>query len=282
MGAFLVRFPKLRIKIAWPFGLLMRLSFWMPAYWLLPLWLVLEIYYGKVFGQADGVAHAAHIGGFIFGAAAAWAVRGSGFEHNANKAIEEKISWSADPEITRASELIDQKKFDEAAPILQKYVSDKPDSVAAWNLLYLVHWRRNEIEPCRAAAMRMCELNLKAGMYEAAWQNCQEFLNMGGEEIPPSVCTQLCRYREKENDFQWAFEEYKKIAAAHASERLGLTAQVGAARISLKHLSDPQEALKWYELASASAVPHLDLEPEIQLGIREAQAALLQRAPAGI
>ena len=65
---------------------------WVRAYWLLPLWLGMEIYYGKLSGQSDGIAHWAHVGGFIFGALAALALRYSGLEHKANKAIEEKIS----------------------------------------------------------------------------------------------------------------------------------------------------------------------------------------------
>jgi membrane associated rhomboid family serine protease len=278
MGAFLVRFPKLRVRMMWffDFGLTRWGSFWMRAYWLLPLWLGLEIYYGKVFGQNDGIAHSAHIGGFIFGAAMAWAVRRSGFEHSANKAIEDKISWSDDPEIATATELVDQKKFDKAVPLLKAYLAKKPGSFAAWNLLHLAHWRRNEIEPCREALVHMCELNLKSGMDEEAWQNYRDFLNLGGEAMPPAVCMQLCRSREKQKDFQWAFDEYEKLAAAHPAERAGLLARLAAARLLLKHLNRPHDAFKRYEAVSASSVPHLDLEPEILLGIQQSKSASLQ------
>jgi len=70
--------------------------------------------------------------------------------------------------------------------------------------------------------------------------------------------------------------EYEKLVAAHPSEREPLVAQLCVARICLKRLSRPQDALKFYEMASASAVPHLDLEKDIESGVREARNALLQ------
>ena len=102
-----MRFPQLKIRLMWVFGSwlsgLCRL--WVPAYWLLPLWLGMEICYGEIYGRGDGVAHWAHVGGFIFGVLAALAVRYSGLEHRANKAIEDKVSWTTDPAINKAGDL---------------------------------------------------------------------------------------------------------------------------------------------------------------------------------
>jgi membrane associated rhomboid family serine protease len=56
MGAFLVRFPKMKIEMAWLFMFRLR-RFKAPAYWLLPLWLLSEIFYGSLFGSSSGVAH---------------------------------------------------------------------------------------------------------------------------------------------------------------------------------------------------------------------------------
>jgi len=49
-------------------------------------------------------------------------------------------------------------------------------------------------------------------------------------------------------------------------------AQMAAARICLKRLNRPQDALKFYQ-AAASPLPHLDLEHAIQAGMKEASAA---------
>src|SRR5208282_4136874 len=85
MGAFLVRFPNMKIEMAWLFFFRLY-RFKAAAYWLLPLWLLMEVFYGSLFGSSSGVAHWAHVGGFLFGAAAALAIQHSGLEHKANKA----------------------------------------------------------------------------------------------------------------------------------------------------------------------------------------------------
>ena len=124
MGAFLVRFPKTKIEMAW---LLMYrfYRFKMAAYWLLPLWLLMEIFYGTLFGQSSGVAHWAHIGGFIFGGLIAVAVQKSGLEQIAEKGIQEKISWVSDPLLVEAGEQIDKEQLDAAASTLKKLLQRK-------------------------------------------------------------------------------------------------------------------------------------------------------------
>ena len=113
MGAFLVRFPKLKIRLVWffDFGLFGFWPLWVRAYWLLA---VVggdgDLLRRSRPGRADGVAHWAHVGGFMFGALAALALRYSGLERKANKAIEEKITWTTDPEINQASDLIENRQ----------------------------------------------------------------------------------------------------------------------------------------------------------------------------
>jgi hypothetical protein len=41
-------------------------------------------------------------------------------------------------------------------------------------------------------------------------------------------------------------------------------------------LKRPQDTLRFYEAASGSVVPHLDLEQDIESGIREAKNVLVQ------
>jgi membrane associated rhomboid family serine protease len=278
MGAFLVRFPKLKIRLLWlfDFGVFGFWRLWVRAYWLLPLWVAMEIYYGKVSGQRDGVAHWAHVGGFFFGAAVALALRRSGLEHEANKSIEAKISWTTDSEISEASDLIENGKLDEASVILKRYLATKPDSLGAWSLLRTVYWRKNEIPACRDATCKVCELNMRAGMRDAAWQDYEEFLNLGGDNMAPATWLEICRVAEDRRDYKRALSEYQKLAGTYPSEREGLMALIGAARILLTRLDRPDEALRLFQVASSSAVPHLDLEADIEAGLRAAETALVQ------
>jgi membrane associated rhomboid family serine protease len=72
MGAFLVRYFKTKIKFFYLFFPFARGTFKAPAWLMLPLWLFLELVNAKLMdainpGGGSGVAHWAHIWGFIFG-----------------------------------------------------------------------------------------------------------------------------------------------------------------------------------------------------------------------
>ena len=79
------------------------------SYWLLPIWLLMEIFSGAIFGQHSGVAHWAHVGGFLFGAVVALGLRYSGLEQKANAAIEAKVTWTADPLLVQATEQMERQ-----------------------------------------------------------------------------------------------------------------------------------------------------------------------------
>ena len=274
MGAFLVGFPKMRIRMMWFFdlGLFPYCRFWMRAYWLLPLWVLIEINSGM--SPRDGIGHWAHVGGFLFGALAAVALRYSGLEHKLNRAIEQKVSWTPEAEIVQANDLVESGKLDEAAVVLNQYLARNVDSFAAWNLLRAVYWRASNIPAYREATGKLCELHLRARESEAAWQDYEDFLNAGGESISPSMWLELGRLAEERRDYERAVAEYEKLAGFHPSKREAILAKISAARLCLNRLHRPQDALRLYKEASASTVPHLDLDRDIQVGIQQAKDIL--------
>jgi membrane associated rhomboid family serine protease len=280
MGAFLVRFPKMKIDMAWLFGFRLY-RFKAPAVYLLPLWLAMEVFYGTLLGSTSGVAHWAHVGGFLFGAIVAVGLRYSGLEHKATAAVDEQMTWKTDPEIEQATEMFEKGELDSALNVLQQHLAAKPDSVDAWSLLAQIYWRKNELPAHREAVLKMCELHLKARESEAALQDYQDFVNAGGTEIPAPVWLDLCRAVEQQQNFDRALTEYEKLAAAHPADREGLLAKLGAAKVCMTRFNRPQDALRLYEEAAASPVPHLDWEQNIQSGIREAKALLAAPAMAG-
>lgn len=66
-GAFLVLFPQSRIDIIWFIGLIGRFS--IPAWWFIGFAVARDFLFQAV--GSDGVAHWAHIGGYVFGASVA-------------------------------------------------------------------------------------------------------------------------------------------------------------------------------------------------------------------
>jgi membrane associated rhomboid family serine protease len=273
MGAFLVRFPKMKIEMAWLFMFKMY-RFKAAAYWLLPLWLFSEIFYGSLSGSSSGVAHWAHVGGFLFGALAAVAIQHSGLEQKANKVIEEKLAWTNDAELEQASSMMEHGQLAEALALLTTYVAAKPNSLDAWSLLRQLHTRQSNTKDYLEATVKSCALHLRAHEVEAAFQNYAEFLNCGGSKMPEATWLELCKGAEELQDFERAFAEYQKLAETYPVERQALTAQLSAARLCLKRLNRPQDALALYRAAAASPIPHLDWEQHIQAGIKDAKTAI--------
>jgi tetratricopeptide (TPR) repeat protein len=278
MGAFLVRFPTLRIEIAWLLRFRM-IRFKAAAYWLLPLWLAVEVFSGALFGHSSGVAHWAHVGGFAFGAAIALLLKVSGVEHKLDQAVESKVSLSGDPELLKIGDLL-QTNLNEGFEKLRAYEQTHPDSVDACLLLEQAYWKKNEIAAYQETALKLCGLHLKARETDAALQDYQDFLNSGGKQVPAILWLDLCRAIEGKGDFERGVQEYERLIAAYPTARQSLVAQVNAARICLAKLGRAQNALRLYEAAAASPVPHLDFDQTIEQGKREAMQAL-SSAPVG-
>ncbi|HMF92620.1 MAG TPA: rhomboid family intramembrane serine protease, partial [Candidatus Angelobacter sp.] len=245
MGAFLVRFPKMKIEMRWILGIRSLLrggyQFSAPAWTLLPLWLLTEIFYGSLVGHASGVAHWAHVGGFVFGALIALAFRFTGLEHLANKAVEEKVSWVVDPEIQQATELMEKGQNDEAIALLRNLLAAKPESVDACSLLQQISWRKGDVPAYHELTAQLCALHLKTRENDLAWQNYEEFLSTGGENMPAGTWLDLCRVAESKQDFERAVAEYQKVAAAYPSDKRSLQAMIAAGRICSKQLNRPDD-----------------------------------------
>ena len=273
MGAFLVRFPTVKIEMGW----LLMFKFYRfkaAAYWLLPLWLLMEVFYGSLFGQSSGVAHWAHIGGFIFGGLIALGVRASGLEQIAEKGIQEKISWVSHPLLAEANEQLEKGQLDAAESNLKALLLEKPDSVEAYRMLQNIYWRKNDVPAHRSALEKVLTLELKANDHAGAWLTYQDFKNAGAEKLSASLWLDLCRQLETQPDVDRAAAEYQELAQAYPTEKQGLLAQMAVGRILLKRLNRPADALRCYEAAQASPVPHPDWQPTIDRGIAEAKKAL--------
>ncbi len=273
MGAFLVRFPKMKIEMVWLlFFKIYR--FKAPAYWLLPLWLSGEIFYGTLFGNNGGVAHWAHVGGFLFGAVAGLAIQYSGIEKKTSQAIEEKLEWTNEAELTQVSDMMEHGQLAEALPVLNDYVAANPTSLDAWNMLRQLYHRQANTKDFLDATVKTCAIHLRAHQVEAAFQDYAEFIDSGGGKIPAATWLELCKGAEELQEFDRALSEYEQLAQAYPTDRQALTAQLSAARLLLKKLNRPQEALAGYEAAAKSPIPHLDWDTHIQAGIKDAKAAI--------
>jgi membrane associated rhomboid family serine protease len=276
MGAFLVRFPKTKIRFMFVFFLgfrFLRWKFSAPAYAMLPLWFAEQLIWALI-PSAFGVAYWAHVGGFAFGIAVALGMKYSGAEHKMNQAIEEKVSWSADPRIEKASDALDQGRTDEAVALLKGLLAEKPDTLEAHQMLLQAYWKKQDAQSAQAEAAAMCKINIKARENELAWANYEEFLNLGGTKLPSTEWMALCRHLEAQQNWQRAALEYENVARAYSAERISVYALVSAARIQRKQLNNTAEAARLYREANESPLPHLDWDAAIRKGLAECGAAV--------
>jgi membrane associated rhomboid family serine protease len=133
LGAFAVRFWSSQIRFAYFFIAGLRPvwgTFEAPAWAMLSLWFGNELFQAWISdaaGVAGGVAYWAHVGGFAFGAGAAYALRASGFE-------ERFIAPAIDAQMTRFS----------ANPVLEDAmaVRESGDAQGALEMLR-AEWERN-------------------------------------------------------------------------------------------------------------------------------------------
>ncbi len=274
MGAFLVRFPRVRIRMAWFWGIFRVSRFSAEAYWLLPVWFLMELFSGALFGASSGVAHMAHVGGFVFGAAAALAIRQSGLEHAINKAIEQQIDPNNDTELDAIHDLICQGQLDEAQSRLQAWVDANPaTSERALTMQQELHWRKNDIPNYSKTTNQLCAFHLGVRATEQALKDYADLAQVGGV-LPADTWLKLCQALEQQGEYERALGEYQELATAYPQERPSLMALMAGARLAMNKVQRPQQALNLYQAAAASAVPHLDLDPNIELGLKRARAAL--------
>ena len=66
LGAYVVFFPKKKIKVAIPLGFFLQILR-LPAYVVLIFWFILQLINGANAGSGGGIAFGAHIGGFVAG-----------------------------------------------------------------------------------------------------------------------------------------------------------------------------------------------------------------------
>lgn len=133
MGAFLVRYWRTRIKFVFIIFPLIGRSFKAPAWVMLPLWFILELYSARIMATINpgggGVAHWAHIWGFIFGVACALGMKHFRVEEKyINPKIEQKTTFVDESYQTyvEANSLIEQGSKDEAFAMLLEGAKKDP------------------------------------------------------------------------------------------------------------------------------------------------------------
>jgi membrane associated rhomboid family serine protease len=129
LGAFALRFAHRRVRMFYWFFLVVRGTFFVPAWAYAFLALGLDLLGLRLNGTGGGVAYAAHVGGFVFGLAVAIAVRATGLEKRI--CPEGALAWSGSLGSARAADALAGGRVSDARKLYEEVLARSPSDPEA-------------------------------------------------------------------------------------------------------------------------------------------------------
>lgn len=177
MGAFLICFGTSKIRFFYWFFVVWG-TFEAPAWLMLPLWLAMEVILGRsmdVMGQSGGgVAHWAHVWGFIFGMVVAWVMSVVGVDALlARRGEIGGAGETAADHMLEAHRMVEVGRVDEAVDMLRKALSRDPSDVAAAKALWSIcveHGRAGEAIQEMLGVIRRAARHGEDALLVDSWQ----------------------------------------------------------------------------------------------------------------
>jgi len=154
MGAFLILYARVKIRFFW-WWYFRTGTFEARALYALPIWFAEELLYSYFEAHGlKGVAHSAHVGGFIFGMAAAAALKYSGFEEKHLVSFEEQAEdWvSKNPELDEGLRYERSGQKSAALAAFKTVLGREPNHAMARSHALLLALELSELELARQLA----------------------------------------------------------------------------------------------------------------------------------
>jgi membrane associated rhomboid family serine protease len=234
MGAFLIRLGARRIRFLFlplPPLPLFRRQVVLPAFVVLPLWLLEQLVYAHVAPEA-GVAFWAHVGGFTFGVLAALLLKGLRVEERfIHPAIEKEIGLTQNPGLERALEARLAGDLARARRELAAVLRAEPDNPDAWREAYEAALEAGEPGEAGRAGERLLGLlqrQKEAGLaselaYDRRWREM--------EGMPARFLMAVAAHLERAGDARSALDDYRTVAERDPADPAALRALVRSAEI---------------------------------------------------
>jgi membrane associated rhomboid family serine protease len=277
LGAFLVRLWKTKIRFAYffMFGLRPYAGTFDAAAWvMLPLWFGNELLQATLWesmGLESGVAYWAHVGGFLFGIAAALAVRALKFEQRfINPSIEAQVTqFTAKPVLEEAMAARERGELGEALALLRSEWERQPDEdigLALWDAAVACA----EPETGAAAVQAAVRACAKRGDLEVALRHWSELTDLvPTARVEPATLLRFVPLLLEENQRDRAV-----LALRHAvdAEAARLTPGQAMRAVELARELDPPAALRAARSALASGELHEAKRERLESLVAELEA----------
>ncbi|MDC0748662.1 rhomboid family intramembrane serine protease [Polyangium mundeleinium] len=274
MGAFLVTFAKTRIGFV-TFVRLRPIFFTAPAFVMLPLWLALQITY-LMLAPRNGVAYAAHVGGFVFGVVVAGALRLSGVEKKLDAAVEQSVTTMQDPRIVEASDLTTQGRAAEALALLDELHAEMPSSIDVQLEILRATKMLGQSAREMAAYARLMQLYVRAGEADGAIALFREVRTEKRLfELPAVTLMQMGQTLDGADFPRDATDAYEAVHRNNAETLLAVKAILAHAKIAAR-LGAIEEARALFTAARESPFSTKELDDAALVELE----ALDQREPA--
>jgi len=178
MGAFLVRFPKLKIHMLW-YMLIFRVRFKAPA--MAPsLWLLMEVFYGSLFAKLQEW-HIGRMSEIVFGAVAALVIGRTGWSTRRMWSLK-TIGWTRIRQLCK-DRVLEKGNFDEASPFLRSiWPSNQMPSTLIPSCGSSIAQERHSAYSSPPSNSANC--NVKAQDARSCLADYQEYSNAGGIACP--------------------------------------------------------------------------------------------------
>ncbi|MDP8254414.1 MAG: rhomboid family intramembrane serine protease [Candidatus Alcyoniella australis] len=255
LGMALVRFPNIRIRFYFTFMFVFWWPFEVRAWIMLPLWLALQVTFALLAeGQGAGVAFSAHIGGFLFGVAAALAIKRLGLEDRLTpEEVKDADNWyqplfKPDERLILVEDLLNVNRVAEASREIAAYLSENPHTPEALGLHTRVLLDQGRDGAALQQARRTISGLLLAENPDGALGFLRKLRDGGYDpDLGPLPYFKLASQLKARTDYHHAVEYYLESVRVAPGSSLAAKALLAAAGICKDKLRDGPRAKKFYD-----------------------------------
>lgn len=264
MGAYLVRFYHSKVEFLL-LTLWYRTRFFAPAWVVLPLWLMQQIWELQNESSGGGVAFSAHIGGFVYGFAFAVLVTVTKFEEKyVNPAVEKETTWAMDERVVRAMTARNVEDYVTAKRELAAALRDDPRNIDALQTAVDVGRASGDAAMYDNTATRLLTRYLEEKQDDLATTLIQE-VTADPEVALPKFFARAAAFAERRGERDWALALYERTFASDPNG-IGSLVKIGTL---LRLKGDTQGAKATFEKARAHPACTAEWAPAIDAKIAQ-------------
>jgi len=269
LGAYMIRYAKRKIRffyIFWLGFIPKRGTFSSPAWIMLPLWLLREVFSAKMTdamssGDGGGVAYWAHVWGFVIGAVVSLGIKFLKVEETLiAPSLDAKSIVVDNTAVEKAMAAREQGRMETAWSILWGELRRHPQNCDAAIALWHLSTQAERINEAAPFLIRAIKDQVRARHGSAAFSCWQElFAHLPDAQIPIEVETKLAALLMKEE-----MNEAARDVADKAAEKASSDTDIGI----LTKLAKIVSTSALGQLA-ATILAHTDMQPGIQAEVEK-------------